>query len=143
MCRIYFRFYIGRLRTWINLNCLPTMVRKIPTTVSTSCDNSTTGRVDNVEPFSSMARDDGNLNNNKNLSVQLVVLLLNLCLKYWNWEFGTAETELFQTVRSRQKLETYLENNTKFRNLVYVDWRLHMRIQLTHNISISIDAEIF
>ena len=79
----------------------------------------------------------------KNLSVQLFVLLLNFWLKYWNWEFGKTERELFQTVRSRQKLKTYLENDEKFRNLVYVDWRLHMRIQLTQNISISIDAEIF
>jgi hypothetical protein len=56
----------------LNDKNLPMMVRKIPTTVSTSCDNSTTGRDDGDEPSSSMTSVECKINNNTNLNDKLL-----------------------------------------------------------------------
>ena len=89
-------------------------MRKIPTTVSTSCDNSTTGRVDNVEPFSSMARNDGNLNHNKKPkrpTICLIIKFLIKILKLGVWENrkgtlsnGPIQTEVENLLRKRRKI---------------------------------------
>jgi hypothetical protein len=79
--------------------------------VSTSCETSTTGRVDNDEPSSSMLVSDEDEFKIKKYDPKDKLFV---CYSIYAKLLRVKEMELFQTVRSRRELGAYFEGDKMF-----------------------------